>query len=241
MNFMTKIIAFVIAFTSLTALARPVRKQRVLHMEGVITKGTIAPLQTALDEWIASGDTSPVTLIIDSPGGEVFAGIKFVTSMLSARSQGIRINCYVTGIAASMAFQTLTQCSERHALKTAFLLWHGVRLRTDEPITARLATSLADDMRRLDALIMYQLSNSLTLSEADIIQHFDAETLWSGFTLHEEVPAFMKVDEAFADINDWKKVAVKSAEFSPFGFGGEVDSFMLTHIWRKYEPLLMGR
>jgi len=209
-------------------------KDLILSMDGPISSRTIAPLQDALDAHIQADKKSPVTLIISSPGGEVYAGIRFITSMLEAQARGVKINCYVTNMAASMAFQIFTQCSSRFALNTSLLLWHGVRVKINEPITARLAVSLSEDMDRIDQLIVWQLRGVLKMKEADILHHFHAETLWSGFTLGEAAVEFMQTANAFPGVQQMKGVAVKSAVPGFFDYSPLSEDFTITYIWQKY-------
>jgi hypothetical protein len=113
---------------------------------------------------------------------------------------GIQVNCYVTGIAASMAFLTLTECSKRYMLDTSFLLWHGVRTGTNEPITADLAGKLAEDLKRFDELGIDMLESSLSLSTEKIMHHFHNETLWSGYSLERADAQFAELHKSFPEV-----------------------------------------
>lgn len=192
-------------FLSSFAVALPViDPARGLYLDGPITRGTIAPLKAGLDAMIADEkSTAPITIVMDSPGGEVVSGMAFISSMRAARARGLKINCYVTGLSASMAFLILTECDSRSALETSFLLWHGVRIgNVGQPVTAKLAAQLAEDLAQMDELAMDMLVTSLhrDLSLPLIQHHFDVETLWSGLVLQRTAPHFMSVSRAFPDI-----------------------------------------
>jgi hypothetical protein len=107
----------------------------------------------------------------------------------------------VDNLAASMAFQILTQCTTRQANTTSFLLWHGVRVQTDKPITKEVAKLLQEDLERFDSLGLYQLNSSIgsgenAVSQKFIRKHFLEETLWAGFSLHAAAPSFLTIKDS---------------------------------------------
>ena len=94
---------------------------------------------------------------------------------------------------------------------SSFLLWHGIRIRTKEPITAAYATAIAEDLHRTDELILAQLSTSLSLSNDEILHHFNNETFWSGLSLKSIDPKFLDVLPAYPDLLSTLGTAVKVA------------------------------
>ncbi len=209
---------------------------RFLYLEGPISGGTIAPLHKELAAILRADGRAPVTLVINSPGGSVIAGMSFVNLMVAVRERDIDINCYVLDVAASMAFQVLTQCTHRYALPTSFLLWHGVRTQTQAPITAASALSLAEDLRRLDDVIRMQLEGSLDMAAEDIRYHFERETLWSGLGLHDADPHFIKLMSAYPELLHRIDTAVHMAPMDMFMFGqGDDGDGALQYIWSRYQ------
>lgn len=207
--------------------AKPQEKARqdehLLYIEGVISRGTMGPVQEALERAVDSGYTGTVTIVLDSPGGEVLAGMKFVNTMNAAKGAGIRLDCYVLNMAASMAFQILTQCSSRHVLEGSFLLWHSVRVQVRGALTPAFARAIADDLERMNFLIVGQLRESLIgMSDADIQKAFDQETFWSGAELSERA-RFANSVKAHAGLMRRLPRAVRTEEENPFSFlfGGE--------------------
>lgn len=172
-------------------IVNPKANQHLLFLRGVITGATIAPLTDALDMVIRSGSNMPITIVINSPGGGVIAGMAFINRMQTLRDMGVTINCYVLDVAASMAFQIFTQCNNRYALPTSYLLWHGVRMGSNQPITASLARNISEDLARMDEIVLQELDGSLRISNDVIRKHFDNETLWSGYGLNKEDSKFM--------------------------------------------------
>ena len=208
-----------------------------------ISYGTLGPVYEKLDKLLSDSSTADVTLIISSLGGEVTSGVRLINKVLALRSKGVSVICYVQDMAASMAFQLLTQCSERHALTNSFLLWHGVRTSTQEPITAMVASSMSEDLKRMDDMVIRQLENSLTLTSKEIMHHFDRETLWSGLQLHAADPAFLTIEDAYPGVLEllYNKSVARSTvpSFSFFDRRGNTTTPVITHsIWRKYQYLL---
>jgi hypothetical protein len=143
----------------------------------------------------------------------------FINKLVAMKAVGIRLDCYVLDMAASMAFQIFTQCSNRYALSSSFLLWHGVRTSMDSVITSNTAALLLEDLKRMDDTIMSQLDSTLNLETADIVHHFNHETLWTGRQLHKEDPEFLSIAAAFPEVIEvvYAPSTTRSAKFdNPF-------------------------
>ena len=205
------------------------KNSRFLYLDGVVTGGTIAPLQAALTRVIESESREPVTLLINSPGGSVIAGMSFINRMQTVLALDIEINCYVLDMAASMAFQILTQCTNRYALPGSFLLWHGVRMGTSAPITTQMARMIAEDLQRMDDLVMQQLTTALHLEPSVISYHFDRETLWTGMGLQVADPGFLELRDAYPELLSQLDLATRTA---PMSFFRDVDG--IQYIWSEY-------
>jgi len=169
----------------------------------------------------------PVDIVIDSPGGSVFTGFQFVNAMEEVKGQGTRIRCFVSGIAASMAFQILVHCDERYALSRSFLLWHGVRTSSRAPITSKSAASLHADLASIDTIIMAELKESLGLDDKTILFHFDQETLHIGDNLARMAPKFITTSKYIPGLNEalHSKAVVRNSQSGglDFLFGNDGD------------------
>lgn len=214
--------------------------QRFMYLDGVITGQTIAPLQSAMEKVVTSYGKKPVTIIINSPGGSVIAGMAFINRMQAVKALDIEINCYVLDVAASMAFQILTQCTNRYTLPTSFLLWHGVRMGTREPITTSLARSIADDLQRMDDVVLMQLDDSLSLDADMIRKHFEHETLWSGIGLHTADPDFITPLTSYPQLLPILPSAVQMGqEGFFFGLdGSDQGNTGMIYIWSGWKDYL---
>lgn len=209
----------------------PQVSNRFLFLDGVITSDTIAPLKEALEQVIGSDDTSPVKILINSPGGEVLSGMAFINRMQNVKAKGIDIDCYVLDFAASMAFQIFTQCTHRYAMPASFLLWHGIRVRTREPITAALALSISEDLHRTDRLMITQLKSALNLSDDEIMHHFNNETFWPGMVLKEADPKFLDIVPAYPELMSTLETATKVA-MPRMLFN--LEKTEMIYLWRGY-------
>lgn len=199
----------------------------LLFIDAPISGESVRPIRDALQARILSPDTDDIDLMIDSPGGEVIAGQEIVNLIGIARDKGHNVNCYVLNVAASMAFQILTACSDRYTLPGSFLLWHGVRVQVRQPLTAELAQSVAEDLARMNELTMSQLKATIDMSPEDLKKHFVAETLWSGYTLHVADPKFIGIKTGYYDLAKRIPTAVRTAQVGLFGLLGNI-----TYIYR---------
>jgi ATP-dependent protease ClpP protease subunit len=220
-----------------TAQAQVLNPDRTMYISGVITEQTLTPLYTKMQALLKDTDSSPVSIIISSPGGEVLSGVVFINGMLALKARGISVDCYVTNMAASMAFQIYTQCSRRFALSTSFLLWHGVRTSYMGTVTSAIASSMHSVLARIDQMIFSQLTNSLSLPGDEIQEHFDEETLWSGEQLAADTVGFLRVQSAYPEVVEVLNTGkvVTSAPYTKF-----LDQGAFFSIWKPYEYLLLG-
>lgn len=132
-----------------------------------------------------SSEADTVDILINSPGGSVFAGFIFINAMEVVRARGTKIRCLVTSMAASMAFQILAHCTDRYALPKALLLWHPVRISGTLTLTPQLAQSITANLVRVETKLVNDLRKFLILDDATFYQHYLAETLFTA----EEVAA----------------------------------------------------
>jgi ATP-dependent protease ClpP protease subunit len=172
-------------------------------IEGVIAQGNILPLGAQM---LTKPKGSTVDLIINSPGGEVTTGFAFVNLMEAAKANGVTIRCFVPIMAASMAFQILLHCNERHVLDKTFLLWHRARVMLGglfgSPMRGPEMTILGHDLMRTDSLILAEVLAVISDMTEDMVSyHFENETLHIGSQLarqtkavqaHESIPGLFE-------------------------------------------------
>jgi ATP-dependent protease ClpP protease subunit len=189
-----KVLVLVLALFSCYVQAETaVDKSKAFLIEGVIGGGNLEPVVTGISDLVANGGKE-VHLIINSPGGEIVTGFQFLNVMDSYRAQGVKFKCFVTNIAASMAFQILVHCDERYTLNYSFLLWHrasvGVMFAR---FTAPELLAVASDLQRLDSIIFGELAEHLGMDSDQVLYHFNAQTMHVGSQLGIMAPGFITV------------------------------------------------
>ena len=201
------VLVALLAFFSVQAISSPrsqelrINPARAIGIDAPITQNVNA-LKVRMLALASDKSGKPIDIVIDSPGGSVFAGFQFVNAMEEVKGMGVQIRCFVNGIAASMAFQIFVHCSERHALGRSFLLWHGVRTGVRGPVTSKVAASLHVDLQAIDNVILSELNEELGLDEDVILYHFDQETLHVGQNLAKLAPKFLTVHKFVSGLNE---------------------------------------
>lgn len=203
-----------------------VNLSRVIGIDTPITNN-MGEVRNAMLKFAADGTGETIDIVLDSPGGSVFSGFQFVNAMEEVKGRGIRLRCFVNGLAASMAFQILVHCDERWALSRSFLLWHGVRTGVREPVTSKLAATLHEDLAAIDAIIREELVSAIGISEDVIMHHFDHETLHIGQNLEKLAPFFIHTKKYIPGLTEAltsNKVVRTSRHRNPFDFlfGGDL-------------------
>ena len=141
---------------SLTAQTVDFNQKRSITLQVVIDERTLGKA----NELAAFAEVSdePIDILISSPGGVISHGLYFIQSMKAAQAKGIKVRCYVSTLAASMAYTIFTQCSERYALPYSTLLFHAPRISGNflitPPVAARLAQGLSDIEQTLLEIVL---------------------------------------------------------------------------------------
>lgn len=192
---MKKILALMFIVVSSLA-AKSAKKEvsidegRVILVEGAITGSTARNMVNEIDRM--EKDTSrPIDLVFNSPGGELLSGYLVVDRMEAARAKGVKVRCFVRGLAASMAFQMLLHCDERYATPHALLLWHPVRIFWMGPLTQADASLIAKHLKSANRTVLDDLKKHLPdLSIKDLLWHYQQESLHQAVSLDRIAPRF---------------------------------------------------
>lgn len=195
-------------------------KKPTLSISGVIGNGNIIPVGQEMLALSKKG-TKEIQLVINSPGGSVTTGMIFLSFMDAARANGTKVTCFVPGIAASMAYQILLHCDERHTLNGAFLLWHRARVHLGGgfmspgvAMTAPMARQLAFELQDLDDAIFAEVHKYMgkEVSTAELSRHFEAETLHMGINLHKIAPNFITTHSFIKGLLEFSVKAKETAD-----------------------------
>jgi len=145
-----------------------------------------------------SNDGTTITLIINSPGGEVNAGLYLLNAMKLAQARGANFRCITTGLSASMALQIFAKCDSRYALPNSFLLYHPVRVNIGGglfspgiALTPNLAQELAFELDRLEKILVSDLRKSMKVSDEIFNRNYHAETLLLASEVNSDSPGWL--------------------------------------------------
>lgn len=177
-----------------SAQAEEFSPRNTLIIDQPIDRETMAPVMERMNRFLSLKQApAEIKLIIDSPGGSVYTGFKFIAQMKALQAQGTVIKCFVPGLAASMAFHILVHCDERTVLQESALLWHRARVFVMfGAFTAPVAAALARDLQLVDDHIIRDVRAALSrdLDDKEILYHFEHETLHIGRDLCDKASRF---------------------------------------------------
>jgi len=167
-----------------------------LELNGPIEFSSVIPLVDSIVTQAKSG--VEITLLINSPGGEVNSGMYLLNSMALAQARGTTFRCITTGLAASMALQVFSQCDSRYALPNSFMLYHPVRVSIGGGVfapavnlTPTLAKQIADDLIRLENLLVSDLRSSMKVDDKTFNHNYNNETLLLASEVNTDSPGWL--------------------------------------------------
>jgi ATP-dependent protease ClpP protease subunit len=196
---MFKVIAGLVAsmLVSVTAQAGTldVDTSRLIRIEGEVNE-SILPAADAVVK-LAAESTSPIYVLINSGGGDVLAGLQFVSAIKAAQSLGVRVRCFVPNIAMSMAFVILSECSERYALKYSLLLFHPMRISLMGSYKADDLADFSNGLSLLEEPLIRTMIRKTGLPRAMFLRNYKAETIWTAETFKLFSPKFLKIVDSF--------------------------------------------
>jgi len=124
-------------------------------------------------------------VVIDSPGGDVFAGLRIVRSL---RGTSLPVVCVVDGMAASMAAVVLEGgCSVRAMTRQSLILFHGVAGSARGKI--KDIKSALSIMQAIEESISNLVASRLHMSVKEYMSRIDGLDWWLGSLSAPEVHA----------------------------------------------------
>lgn len=138
-----------------------VREGRLVMLSGRMTESSVIPVRTGLVRIALEREPSnekPITLIISSEGGDVFAGLSLIDAVKYAQRLGHEVVAEVWGHAQSMACDVLQACDVRRCSQTGLLMVHGLNTEL-----------IASDIKDIEAerkLIRYITTESVKMYAA---------------------------------------------------------------------------
>ena len=240
-KFLLGMIASMMVNTAASASTFDSNPTMIINRE--ITGRTLKEITSAMNTLILKQNAPKViNIVLDSPGGSVYAGFQFISQMKTLQAKGTTIVCYVPGLAASMAFHILVHCNERIVLQESALLWHRARVFIMMGVmTSPAAAELSRSLEQVDTHILNDVREALKkdMSDEDILYHFDHETLHIGQTLCASAPSFCKARSYVPGLMETLKAAgeVGSGEEDSMPFRGTES---LIYIYQKYLTRMLG-
>lgn len=121
-------------------------------------------------------------IVIDSRGGEVNAGQGMIEMIEAEKSLGIKVYCFVTSRAMSMAFNILTHCNVRLASNKARLLFHKIAYASLDENSGRLTPNrlreLAAQLDSDDNKYASRNAKALNMPTEDYTLFAYRDTVW---------------------------------------------------------------
>lgn len=179
----------------------PAQESKTIVIDGEISGRSMGPIYSYVNGLLAQQSVPEnLDIVISSPGGSVTAGFLFLDRLSALKQRGTKVNCYVAEVAASMAFQILTQCDTRTSLETSFLLWHRARVFVGgmfgTAMTGPMAYQLGVQLKDLDDHIYRDVKKAMPSAPDHYLRfHFEAETLHTGANLAAAVPEFLTISD----------------------------------------------
>lgn len=132
---------------------------RAVWIEGEINQSLEDRLRPQILELISSS-RAPITVYIDSPGGKAAAAYR-ILNLLRSTAEGDAVSCRIITVALSKAFSVAADLLSAGDFAMAHphsrLLFHGTRIHSQEPVTAKSASMLADDLKSSNHAFAYSL------------------------------------------------------------------------------------
>lgn len=167
-----------------------IETDKIAHIEGYIDLSTQVKFKVDMIE--TKNLPGARLIIIDSPGGEVDIGLDIMKTMEDEKKLGVKEVCLVIGQASSMAFNFLTHCDVRLAVKGSSFLVHKVETVSIDMSfhmngMRKTAHNLRIEAARLDALDeQFRVANAqamgMDLPDYDFCAN--KETVWHTGMLH---------------------------------------------------------
>jgi ATP-dependent protease ClpP protease subunit len=166
-----------------------IETSKVATIESDISGESAVSFLRQMDEtMIIPGDR---VILIDSPGGQVDAGMAMIGRIEIEKAMGSRVICVVEHAAHSMAFNLLTHCDVRLARPKSFMIFHKVAVElcsnpdhSGPRLTPKNLRKIANDLQRMDELFRRPNATALHMSLPDYDLFCEHDTAWTAMSLY---------------------------------------------------------
>jgi len=156
-------------------LVRPGRR-RHLNIDGPIGGLSVIAWLDALNHWGSRDPGEPITITINSPGGDVMDGFALYDTILRLRRKGSYVTTHGQGMVASMAAVLMQAGDERILDRNAFFMIHEISALTGGRLSD--IEEQAAFMKRLQGKALDALAERSTLSKAAIARRWRKKDDW---------------------------------------------------------------
>ena len=167
-----------------------INPKRLVNLSGVIDERMFTKANELVS--LAELNSSPIDVVISSPGGSISHGLMLINAMKEVKAKGVVIRCYVPTLAASMAYVIFTQCDERYALPYATLLFHSPRVFGTFVITAQNSRQLANGLTQLENQLLGLILPVMGVTRENggmwFVENYQEERLFLATELLSESP-----------------------------------------------------
>ena len=171
-------------------LKKVVKSKRYLELIGVVD-GSAIGLASKIHN-LTEKSSKPIWMLINSPGGAVLPGTSVLDAMHAAKKRGVEFRCVSGTLAASMAFVILSACDKRYVLNNTKLLFHPMSLSVRRARVSELYPSIKMMVGEEQELMILQ-PEAMGMDNEPFLDHYFAETFWTGSNLRENTSGFLTV------------------------------------------------
>lgn len=140
----------------------------IFTFANIIRNDTVQNCIRTLDVWARQEPGCDITLVLNSPGGDAFAGFALIDYLNGLRDRGHKVTIKVIGAAMSMAVTVLQAADERIMGPNAYLMIHEAQLDVEGTLSFSDMTDQAKRTERVQNRVFGILSEKSTLSLASI-------------------------------------------------------------------------
>ena len=173
----TFLVAIFFAFaTIISAQTAADPKEATFMFYDEITQASVAQLTAKLEAWSEDNPDQPLRLMLNSPGGDVFASFALMDELNHLRHDGHKLTVAVYGMAASAAGWIVQAGDKRIIGANSSILIHEVSSGTEGKLS-----KMKEDIERSDRLqeqFIQLLSSRSKLTPHIIHSHIDGGHDW---------------------------------------------------------------
>lgn len=213
-KFIATLAVFASAFLAFSAQGKEISLvKNVVIIEGPIGRGVLQKANELMKSTVKEGEDKVIDIVINSPGGSVYAGWQFISAMKAMQARGYTLRCTVTTMAASMAYQILSECDERYAFEFSTLLWHPVRLSGMFTLTPKQALGIVRQLQRIERILVTDLRAKFDVDDKTFWRHYHAETLHITKSVADMADGFITIVsnvKGLDSLSNLRKVTINS-------------------------------